>query len=169
MRRWRGALLQLLALLLAVLAIHAWQTRDMLPGEQRVAAPSFELADAAGVRLASDALVGRPAILYFFAPWCQVCAASAPQLRWFDRYFGDSTRLVLVALDYSSPAEVAAWAAGHDLHMPVLLGDATLALAYRIRGYPTYYVLDRDGRIAGRDLGLTTFVGLWWRTRGLAS
>jgi hypothetical protein len=36
-----------------------------------------------------------------------------------------------------------------------------------VRGYPTYYVIDSSGRIAGRDVGFTTVAGLWWRTRGL--
>ena len=168
MKRWRRVFLQLAALLVAVLAVHAWQTRDMLPAGERIMAPPFLLADVAGPSLASESLSGKPAVLYFFAPWCHVCAASAPQLRWFDRWFGDSTQVVLVALDYESPAEVSAWARAHEIGMPVLLGDPDLAAAYRIRGYPTYYVLDSRGRIAGRDFGLSTVAGLWWRSLGLS-
>jgi thiol-disulfide isomerase/thioredoxin len=168
MKRWLRLSVQLAALVLAALAIHAWQTRDMLPAGQRIMAPSFLLADVAGRPLASASLAGRPVVLYFFAPWCHVCAASAPQLRWFDRWFGDSTQVILVALDYESPAEVSAWTRAHDVGLPVLLGDPELAAAYRIRGYPTYYVLDSRGRIAGRDFGLTTVAGLWWRTLGLS-
>jgi hypothetical protein len=52
--------------------------------------------------------------------------------------------------------------------MPVLLGDDRTARDYRIRGFPTYYVLDPDGRVAARDFGLSTAPGLWWRTLGLA-
>jgi deoxyinosine 3'endonuclease (endonuclease V) len=51
--------------------------------------------------------------------------------------------------------------------MPVLAGDAATGAAWRVRGYPTYYVVDRQGRIARRDLGLTTVAGLWIRTLGL--
>jgi thiol-disulfide isomerase/thioredoxin len=169
MKRWLRWSLQLALLLVAALAIHAWQTRDMLPVGERTMAPPFELVDTGGRGVSSKALAGKPAVLYFFAPWCHVCAASAPQLRWFDRWFGDSVRVVFVALDYESPAQVAAWTAGHEVRMPVGLGSAELAGAYRIRGYPTYYVLDRDGRIAARDFGFTTILGLWWRTRGLAA
>ena len=168
MKRWLRVSLQLVALAAVVLAIQAWQTRDMLPASQRVPAPAFQLTDVAGQSFASESLAGKPAVLYFFAPWCQVCAASAPQLRWFDRWFGDSSRVVIVALDYQSPAEVTAWARSHDIRMPVLLGGPELAAAYRIRGYPTYYVLDSSGRIAGRDFGFTTVAGLWWRTLGLS-
>jgi thiol-disulfide isomerase/thioredoxin len=168
MKRWLRVSLQLAGLAAAVLAIQAWQARDMLPAGQRSMAPPFLLADATGQALDSGSLAGKPVVLYFFAPWCHVCAASAPQLRWFGRWFGRSTRVVLIALDYESPAEVAAWTRAHDIAMPVLLGDPQVARDYRIRGYPTYYVLDSQGRVAGRDFGLTTFAGLWWRTLGLS-
>ena len=167
MKRLLLGILQAAALLLPALAIYAWQTRDMLPAGDRIEAPGFELADVAGGRLELAALEGRPAVLYFFAPWCRVCAVSAPQLRWFDRWFGGSARVVMVALDYGSPDEVAEWARKHELAMPVLLGEPRTAADYRIRGYPTYYVVDAQGRIASRDFGLSTVVGLWWLTRGL--
>jgi peroxiredoxin len=167
MKRWLLGILQAAALLLPALALYAWQTRDLLPAGDRLEAPAFELVDVAGGRMDLAALEGRPTVLYFFAPWCHVCAVSAPQLRWFDRWFGGSARVVLVALDYGSIEEVADYARKHDLAMPVLLGHAETAAAYRIRGYPTYYVLDAQGRIASRDFGLSTVVGLWWRTRGL--
>jgi len=167
MRRLLSGILQGAALLLPALAIYAWQTRDLLPAGDRVEAPAFALSDTHGGLLDSAALQGRPVLLYFFAPWCKVCAASAPQLRWFDRWFGDSTRVVLVALDYQSADEVADYARRHALEMPVLLGRSGTAADYRIRGYPTYYVVDASGRVAARDFGVSTLPGLWWRTRGL--
>jgi hypothetical protein len=75
---------------------------------------------------------------------------------------------VLVALDYDSPAAVADYARRHELHMPVLLGNADVAKSWRIRGFPTYYVIDAGGRVARRDFGFSTVPGLWWRTLGLA-
>jgi len=144
--------------------IYAWRTRDLLPTGDRVAAPAFELADLQGRSWTLDALEGKPVVLYFFAPWCGVCAASSPQLRWFDRWMGDDVQVVLVGLDWSSPAELAAYAARHDLDLPILAGGPQTAAEYRIRGYPTYYVLDAEGRIAGRDFGYTTAPGLWLRT-----
>jgi peroxiredoxin len=168
MKRFARWILQAIALLLPALAIYAWQTRDLLPAGERIAAPVFNLPALAGGTIDLDALRGRTTVLYFFAPWCGVCAASSPQLRWFDHWSGDSVQVVLVALDYASPAEVADYAERHDLAMPVLLGDGLIASAYRIRGFPTYYVLDPAGRIAARDFGLSTAPGLWWRTLGLS-
>jgi len=164
MRRWALRVLQAMVLLLPAVGIYAWQTRDLLPDGSRDPAPALELPVVQEGRSGGNEPVSRPAVLYFFAPWCGVCAASAPQLRWYERFLGDSTPLVLVALDYESPQQVREWLARHDLDSPVLLGDARTAEAYRIRGFPTYYVIDPQGRVAARDYGFTTLLGLWWRT-----
>ncbi len=165
--RWWRRLAEVLLFVVIVGGIYAWRTRDLLPTGDRVPAPAFELTDLQGRPWSLDALEGKPAVLYFFAPWCGVCAASSPQLRWFDRWQGDDVQVVLVGLDWSSPAELAEYAARHELQLPVLAAGPQTAADYRIRGYPTYYVLDAEGRVAGRDFGYTTAPGLWLRTRGL--
>jgi peroxiredoxin len=164
---WGRRLAEVLLFVVMVGGIYAWRTRDLLPAGDRVAAPALELTDLQGRPWSLDALAGKPAVLYFFAPWCRVCAASSPQLRWFDRWQGDEVQVVLVGLDWSSPAELAEYAARHELRLPVLAAGPQTAVDYRIRGYPTYYVLDAEGRVAGRDFGYTTAPGLWLRTRGL--
>jgi peroxiredoxin len=165
--RWARRLAEVLLVVAIVVGIQAWRTHDLLPTGERVAAPGFDLADLQGQRWTPAALAGKPAVLYFFAPWCGVCAASAPQLRWFQRWMGDEVQVVLVGLDWSSPAELEAYAARHDLTIPILLASSQTGADYRVPGYPTYYVLDAEGRIAGRDFGYTTAPGLWLRTRGL--
>jgi peroxiredoxin len=158
--------LELLVFVAVVAGIQAWNARDLLPADERVAAPPFELQDLAGRPWTAAALRGKPTVLYFFAPWCGVCAASSPQLRWFHRWRGEEVRVVLVGLDWSAVDELRDYAVKHDLDMPLLAGDAATASAYRIGGYPTYYVIDASGRVAARDVGMTTLVGLWLRTLG---
>lgn len=155
-------------MVIAILAgVQAWRARDLLPADQRTAAPAFELTDLQGRSWQSTKLRGRPAVIYFFAPWCGVCAASAPQLRWFHRWRGDDVQMLLVGLDWTSVEELHEYSRRHALPMPVLLGNRATAVAWRIGGYPTYYVLDADGRVARRDTGLTTAAGLWLRTLGV--
>jgi peroxiredoxin len=165
--RLKRLLLEVLAVVAIVSGVQAWRARDLLPAGDRAAAPSFELHDLDGRPWNNANLVGKTTVLYFFAPWCGVCAASSPQLRWFDRWAGDEVQVVMVGLDWSSPAELSQYAARHELALPMLAGGAQTAADYRVRGYPTYYVLDGSGRIAGRATGYTTAPGLWLRTRGL--
>lgn len=166
-RPWRRRLLEILVVLTVVAGIQAWRARDLLPADQRTPAPPFALTDLEGRDWSHAALAGRPTVFYFFAPWCGVCAASSPQLRWFHRWRGDDVQVLLVGLDWAHVDELRAYAAKHRLGMPLLVGDRSVAEAWRIHGYPTYYVVDRQGRIARRDVGITTTAGLWMRTLGL--
>jgi thiol-disulfide isomerase/thioredoxin len=165
--RWLWIGLEVLVVILVFAGITAWRARDLLPADQRSIAPAFALADLHGRHWTTESLQGRPAVIYFFAPWCGVCAASSPQLRWFDRLAGDSVQLVLIGLDWQRREELDEYAADHALRVPVLSGNPSVASDYRIQGYPTYYVIDSEGRIAARDVGFTTVAGLWLRTRGL--
>jgi thiol-disulfide isomerase/thioredoxin len=167
MSRWRRFALEALVFVVIVGGIQAWRARDLLPADERTVAPPFELVDLAGRPWNNASLAGRPAVIYFFAPWCGVCAASAPQLRWFRRWRGDDVQVLLIGLDYAAVGELHEYARKHALTMPVLIGNAAVGAAYRIRGYPTYYVVDAQGRIARRDMGYTTVAGLWLRTIGL--
>jgi thiol-disulfide isomerase/thioredoxin len=157
--------LQIILLLLVVAGVHAWQTRDLLPADRRTPAPELNLKDLGGTAWSSAQLAGRPAVVYFFAPWCGVCAASAPQLRAFHRWRGDDVQLLLVGLDAKDVDELRRYSSRHGLdQVPVLIGEPVTGAEWRVPGYPTYYVLDSEGRVAARDFGFTTAPGLWWRT-----
>lgn len=156
-------MLEALIFLAVVAGVHAWQTRGLLPAGAS-AAPPLELEDLSGRARSLAEFSGRPTLLYFFAPWCGVCAASADNLQRLARWRRDAVDVVLVALDYADGAEVAAYVERHGLTMPVLLGNAETARHWQVPGYPTYYVLDGRGHIRQRDFGYSTTPGLWWRT-----
>lgn len=165
-RPGRKVLIALEIVLAAALiySIYWWRTHELLPVDEPVEPPPLALTDLAGETFRLEDLRGKPAVLYFFAPWCRVCNASAHQLRWFDAWLGGDVSLVLVALDWGSVDELRDYRDRHRLEAPILLGDAGVARSFRVSGYPTYYVLDRRGRVVRRDFGVTTVAGLWWRT-----
>ncbi len=158
---WAGEI----ALFVAVfLAVHAWQTRGLIDTGAALPAPATALADLQGRPRDLEEFRGRPVLVYFFAPWCGVCAASAGNLARLARWRADGLQVVLVALDYETVGDVADYARRHELTVPVLLGDRDTAAAWRVAGYPTYYVLDGEGRVRRRDFGYSTLAGLWFRT-----
>ncbi|MDJ0710711.1 MAG: TlpA disulfide reductase family protein [Woeseiaceae bacterium] len=135
----------------------------MLPAD-RAPAPELRGVTVAGPTYDLGAALGRPALVYFFAPWCKICGASADNLdrlrRWRDT---SDLEIVAVALDWSSVEEVRAYSERHGFSMPVLLADARVRREWQIHAYPSYYVLDGQHRIARRDIGYSTQFGLWWR------
>jgi thiol-disulfide isomerase/thioredoxin len=160
----RLLLLELVLVAGVVAGIYAWRMAPLLPTDG-APVPPYALPDLAGEVRSQDALAGRAAVLYFFAPWCAVCNASAHQLRWFEQWKGDEVELVLIALDYESPAAVAEYGRRHALDTPILLGDRQTAERFNVYGFPTYYVVDATGRLVSRDFGYSTVAGLWLRTR----
>lgn len=164
-RRRLGILLQAALFVAIIASIYAWRTRDLLPTDQLMSAPAFVLQDLDGKTWRLDDFKGKPTVLYFFAPWCKVCAASAHQLRWFHDWFEDDVNLVMIGLDYVDVGEIAGYRQKHDIESLVLIGIPGIGRTYRVPGYPTYYVLDGEGRIRRKDFGVSTVAGLWWRTR----
>jgi peroxiredoxin len=159
----RSVLLNVALAAAVFIAATALQTRNMLPADRQVA-PGLDSMTLAGQPYDLGDAAGRPALIYFFAPWCKICGASADNLarlrRWRDA--GDF-EMVAVALDWGDAKEVRAYAERHDLGLTVLLGDASIARQWQIYAYPSYYVLDSQHRIARRDVGYSSQLGLWWR------
>lgn len=141
----------------------AFQSRNMLSADGG-AAPVLRGVTLAGELYDLDDASARPALVYFFAPWCRICAASSGNLnrlrRWRDP---EDIEVVAVALDWGSTEEVREYVERHDLNVTVVLGDASVSRQWQIQAFPSYYVLDKDHRVVRRDIGYSTQLGLWLR------
>ena len=148
------------ALILAVfLAIHSWQTRD-LPRDEPAPQTVLQLLD--GDSAQSAVMNGEAGIVYFFAPWCFYCKTSIGNL---DKLVRDGRVAwgTVVALDYTDPSEVREFIDSTGVSLPVLMGTAQTAANWSVRAFPTYYVIDADGRISSRSVGYSTLLGMWVR------
>lgn len=156
----RSLLLHLIAVMLIVQTVAWFRERSLLPAD--TLAPMFYHRTLDHGWLSRDDLVGQPTVLYFFAPWCSVCKYSMPNLEALQR---DGWNLVAVALSYQDLAEVQDFADELGLSMPVVLGNDQLQQDYQIRGFPTYYVLDAEGRVQRKSMGWSSRLGLELRAR----
>ena len=162
-RKLRSFLLNAAFFAVVFFVLLAFQSRNMLAADGQ---PAPELK---GITLAGDPydladVSDRPALVYFFAPWCKICAASSGNLnrlrRWRDP---DDIEIVAVALDWNLAQEVRDYVERHDLNVTVVLGGMDVRQQWQIQAYPSYYVLDREHRILRRDIGYSTQLGLWVR------
>jgi peroxiredoxin len=140
-----------------------FQTRNMLATDGQ-AAPELKGMTLAGELYDLGDAGRRPVLVYFFAPWCRFCAASADNLnrlrRWRDT---NEIEIVAVALDWGTAKEVRDYVERHELAVTVVLGNSNVSSLWQIQAFPSYYVLDEEHRIVRRDIGYSTQLGLWLR------
>jgi thiol-disulfide isomerase/thioredoxin len=163
-RKHRMLLLEVSLFAIALLAISAWQSRNLLDTDRQLA-PALLATTLAGDRFELSHLAGKPVLIYFFAPWCPYCSASADNIVRLRRIRDEEDLTILmVALDWQDRDEISEYAIDHELNVPVLLGDAAVARDWRVFSFPTYYMLDDELRVIGRDMGYSTQLGLLWRS-----
>jgi len=153
---WASLAFDVVLLILFFVLVSMWQTRN-LPDDSYT--PSLELAWLDDMRADSLFVPGQVGVVYFFAPWCFYCRHSIGNL---DELVssGQLPWARLVALDYESLDEVRTFLEETDVHLPVLLGGPKTSTDWQIRGFPTYFVIDGDGKIVSRSVGYSTRIGL---------
>ena len=163
LRKLRSVLLNAGLFVGVFLVVSTFQSRNMLATDGQTA-PGLTGLTLSGEPYALEDASARPALVYFFAPWCKICAASADNLvrlrRWRDE---EDIEIVAVALDWGLAREVRDYVERHELNVTVVLGDAKVARDWQVQAFPSYYVLDREHRIVRRDIGYTSQLGLWLR------
>ena len=99
------------------------------------------------------ALRGKPALVDFFASWCEPCAEEAPTLRKLSASLGG--RATVVAVDWDDAGGAArAFVHKHGWDFPVLADTSGAAgERYGLVGLPTSFVLDPRGRVVATFRG----------------
>jgi thiol-disulfide isomerase/thioredoxin len=94
------------------------------------------------------ALAGRPALVSFWAPWCQPCVKEIPELERLARALQPCGAVVLGVAVGESPQTIAAFARSHQLTYPQLTDEHfQLADALGQSRVPTTAVFDSLGRV----------------------
>ena len=95
-----------------------------------------------------------PTLLWFWAPWCEICNHEAPAI---ERLAAESRgELAVVAIGgRDDAANGPAFVKRHRLRTPTIVFDDAMAVweSYAIPGQPAGVLLDRQGREQARWLG----------------
>lgn len=102
-------------------------------------------------------------IIYFFAPWCQVCHFSIENLEEFYLENQDMN-VVAVALDFMDIQEIRDFASQHELTFPIVLGNEAIKQQFSISAYPSYYVINENNKVIEKSLGYSSKIGMYLRT-----
>lgn len=106
---------------------------------------------------------GKKTVVYFFAPWCQVCHMSIENLQAVYEK-NEALDVVAVALDYSKVEEVEAFTKQHQLTFPIALGNEVIKKSLSVSGYPSYYVINEENIIIAKSMGYSSELGLYLRS-----
>jgi len=151
-RRVLGWLLQASVLLILLLLVHLWQTRDVASG----IAPALVGRTLQGERFASAGSQA-PLLVHFWATWCPVCRLE------LDNIAGllPEHRVISVAMMSGAEAEIAAFLREQEVDLPVISDpQGGIANTWGVKGVPTTFILDGEGKIRFVEVGYTTGLGL---------
>ncbi len=102
-----------------------------------------------------DYVKGGPALLEFWATWCENCEALQPQMDQIQAKYGDRLNVIAVAVGVSqSVRRVKRHLEGHDPGYPYLWDARGAAVrAYKAMTTSIVVMLDADGKVAYTGVG----------------
>lgn len=129
----------------------------------------FKMVDQNGEEHSLDEYRGKTVFLNFFATWCGPCKAEIPDIEAMYKDRGENTGDVVV-LGVANPKsdghpnnndvivdEVKTFIDEQGITYPVLMDtDGTMFSGYRIRSFPTTFMIDKDGNMFGYVSGMLT-------------
>ena len=130
----------------------------------RLAAPSFGLANAAGKLVHLSDFRGKPVVLNLWATECGGCRAEFPTfVQMSAKYSGQGLTVLGVSMDIlyedlknasEGWARVKPFVAAHGIKYPILLDDGSVEKAFKVTALPATYLIDSSGRIAATYVGV---------------
>ena len=131
-------------------------SHSLAPVSPPVVAPAFSLADMDGESHALADYRGKVILLNFWATWCPPCRHEMPAMERLYQRFRDQGFIVLAVNQWEEPDLVFAYTG--DLNVfpsfPILFDpQSTVSQQYGVKGLPTSFVIDRQGRLVYRAIG----------------
>ena len=144
----------------AVVGLIAFEVLSAGSGGGAKPAPPLPTAVLQAPKATLVGLRGKPALINFWASWCDPCRKEAPELERFDRSLHGAARLV--GVDYTDQAGSARGFIHQYGWTFSVLSDpnGTYGARYEFSGLPTTVVLDSRGRIVQTLRGPQTLADL---------
>lgn len=133
---------------------------DAIPNSQNIPgdnpAPDFSLITLEGDSVKLSDYAGKIIILDFWATWCPPCRKGIPDLISIQNEFENDVTVIGISLDQPSMQDdLSSFIEDYRINYPILLGTLEVVMAYgNVRAIPTSFIIDRDGIIVNKYMGL---------------
>jgi thiol-disulfide isomerase/thioredoxin len=121
----------------------------------RALAPDFEVTALSGDKIRLDDLAGKVVVMDFWATWCPPCRASVPELKALTQKYPHDE---LVVISFSADKEEQSWKtfiAQKNMDWAQYWDrDGRIRDKFGVNEFPTYLVIDPDGFVYDRIVGL---------------
>jgi thiol-disulfide isomerase/thioredoxin len=122
-----------------------------------IAVPVFTARDLDGREVSNTSLHGKVLIVNFWATWCPPCRAEIPDLIALQEKYRDQVQIIGISEDEAPVETVKRFVADHKMNYPVVMLTPDLEKMFPgISALPTSFIVNRDGRIVQKHVGMLT-------------
>lgn len=131
--------------------------------------PAFSVQTLDGRTIRSSDLRGKVVLVNFWATWCGPCRIEIPDLIALQARYADALEIIGISEDEAPPEVVQRFAAQQGINYAVAMTSAALQRVFPgVNALPTTFVLDREGRLVQKHLGMLDPTITELETRALA-
>ena len=118
--------------------------------------PAWSLKDVDGKTVNFADFKGKVVVIDFWATWCPPCREEIPgYIEMTKKHGKDGLVIIGISLDQAGPGVVRSFIAKSGINYPIVMGDdATVAAFGGVEGIPTTFLIDREGLIRDKKVGM---------------
>jgi thiol-disulfide isomerase/thioredoxin len=118
-------------------------------------APDFKLKDFSGKDLSLADSRGKVILLNFWATWCGPCRAEIPTLVKLQERYKDQLQIIGLVVDEDEEDSVRQVVTAEGINYPVAMAPTEVRVQYGgITALPSVFVIDKEGRVVQKHVGL---------------
>jgi thiol-disulfide isomerase/thioredoxin len=130
---------------------------------------NVSMRDLDGRAIDPASLGGKVTLINFWATWCGPCRAEIPDLVALQSKYRDHLQIIGVSEDEVSADVVRRFAAEQRVNYPIVMLTPEIEKAFPgVHALPTSFVVDREGRLVQKHVGMLTMATTEAETRSLA-
>lgn len=118
--------------------------------EELVKMPGFTLPDIEGNEVKLSDYRDKIVVLNFWTTWCKYCKTEMPEFQEAQKEYAESgDDVVMLTVNVQEDEEtVKKYLSDNGITLPVLIDkDGSIAAAYGVNGFPTTYIIRKDGTL----------------------